>query len=60
MKLVDLELELVHETEKAVLLSDGDNEQWVPKSLCEIEEKQGSNVVIATMKENLAIEKGFV
>ncbi len=30
---VDLELEFIHQTELAYLLTDGDSEEWVAKSL---------------------------
>lgn len=60
-KLVDLTLHLHHKTEKAILVSDGgdkDDAIWVPLSQCEVEYKKG-NVVIVTMPEWLAVEKGL-
>ena len=60
--LVDLELYLHHETEKAVLVSDaGDREKavWLPKSVIEIWERSRS-VISVTVPEQLAIEKGLV
>lgn len=32
-ELIDLDLEVVHSTQDAILLSDGDTEDWVPWSL---------------------------
>lgn len=60
--LVDLTMQLHHETAKAVLVSDdGDKTKavWVPLSQCEVEPK-GKGIVIVTMPEWLAIEKGLV
>lgn len=64
-KLVDVEAELRHETEKAYLIYDGREENfegekrelrtWVPKSKVEYDGKQ-----IFTMPEWLALEKGFI
>jgi hypothetical protein len=66
--LVDLTLQLHHETwpgiadHGAVLVSDdGDKRKavWLPKSAVEIERKPKA-IVIVTMPERLAIEKGLV
>jgi hypothetical protein len=35
VEMVDIEAEVIHETERAWLLSDGDHEAWVPKSQVE-------------------------
>lgn len=53
--LVDLELTLIHETEKAFLLSDGKKKVWVPKSVVENNE-DGT----FTMPQSWAEEKGLV
>jgi hypothetical protein len=53
-ELVDIAVELRHETLKAYLIYDGEVEVWVPKSLVEIERAPDSNVVVATMPEWLA------
>lgn len=62
MKLVDLELQLHYETEKAFLLGDGSQDddgkyikKWVPKSNVE-----NNNDGTFTMPEWLAIEEGWV
>ncbi len=60
--IIDLELWRHHETEKAILVSDdGEREKavWLPKSAVEVEEK-GNSIVIVTLPEPLAIEKGLV
>ncbi len=57
---VELELELVHQTDSAYLLSDGDVEEWIPKSLVSsMEDGDEENMVIVTMPEWLATEKGL-
>lgn len=62
--LIDIEVHLHHQTDKAVLVSidgDSDKAEWVPKSRCEIEEiSQNSVVQVITLEEELAIEKGLV
>lgn len=58
----ELCLDIIHETEMAYLLDDGDIREWVPKSLLEWEghsPKPGDTVVFK-MPENIAEEKGFV
>lgn len=62
MKLVDLELQLHHETEKAFLLGDESKDEdgkfvkkWVPKSTVERND-DGT----FTMPEWLAIEEGWI
>lgn len=60
--LIDVTMQLHHETPKAVLVSDdGDKERavWLPLSQCEIERKS-NGIVIVTMPEWLATEKGLV
>jgi len=51
------------ETSKAILISDdGDREKavWVPKLHCEIAPGKRSEIVIVTMPEWLALEKGLI
>jgi hypothetical protein len=54
-ELVDIEAELRHETDKALLLWDGERQAWVPKSYVE---DNGDGTF--TMPEWLAHQKGFV
>jgi hypothetical protein len=60
--LTELELQLHHETDRAILVSDdGDaaNGCWLEKSVVEFE-KKGNWRVIVTLPEWLAIERGLV
>ena len=60
--LIDLEMLLHHETEKAILVSDDGDEKkavWIPKSGCEFERKDGSFVTV-TMPEWRALDKGLI
>lgn len=60
--LLDLTVQLHHETERAVLVSDDGNRQaavWLPKASIEIEMKP-KGVAIVTLPEWLAIAKGLV
>lgn len=48
------------ETDKAILLDDGDHMSWIPKSQIEFNEDVDHLKIIAvTMPEWLAIDKGF-
>ena len=60
--LIDLEMLLHHETEKAILISDDGDEKhavWIPKSACEFERKDASLVTV-TMPEWQALDKGLI
>jgi mannose-6-phosphate isomerase-like protein (cupin superfamily) len=54
--LVDIGVELKHETDRAWLVFDGAKEVWVPKSQAELSEDQKT----LTMPEWLAMDKGFI
>ena len=67
MRLIDIEVWLQHETEKAVLVDHGGKEKvWLPKSRIEMElcddqkytRKHGRYTI--TLPERLAIEKEMV
>lgn len=60
--LIDLEMSLHHETERAILVSDDGerkNAVWLPKSQCEFEETS-PGIVKVTLSERTATEKGLV
>jgi hypothetical protein len=60
--LLDLTVQLHHETAKAILVSDdGDKEHavWLPLSQCEVERKAGG-IIVVTLPEWLATDKGLV
>lgn len=54
-KLTDVAAELVRQTEKALLISDGVTEAWVPKS--QVEDNRDGTF---TMPEWLAKERGLI
>jgi hypothetical protein len=54
-KLFDFAAELKHETENAFLVTDGDKDYWLPKSMTE---DNGDGTW--TIPEWIAIEKGIV
>lgn len=61
MKLHDLECELIHETDAAVLVTvDGEHKAWLPKSAVEVERKPGSNMVIVSAPESLLVDKELI
>jgi len=51
--------QIVRETDKAILFTDGGEPQWLPRSRVTVEEGRGG-VVSVFMPEWLAKEKGFV
>jgi hypothetical protein len=57
-RLIDMELEVRHVTERGVLVSDGEKEVWLPLSQVEINKETETTVV--TMPEWLAIEKELI
>lgn len=62
MKLIDLTMQMHHQTADAVLVSDDGNSKkavWLPKSQVEIEIVRG-DIVEVTMPEWLAEEKGLI
>lgn len=60
--LVDLSVQLLHETEKAYLVTDSTPEKgvWIPKSQCELEKSSVGGVWTITMPEWLAHDKGLI
>lgn len=58
--LIDLVVELRHETEKAVLVSDGGDAVWFPKSQCEIARSDDGRSHVLTCPRRLAEEKGLL
>lgn len=60
--LTDIDVALVHETPDAFLVKwDPDREPvWLPKSQCEFEATEASDIGILTLPERLAEEKGML
>ena len=52
--LVDVEVKLVHQTDFAYLVDNGDVKVWIPKLACELYDG------VITLEEKLAIDKGLV
>lgn len=59
---LDIELQIMHKTGAAVLLSDGDTEEWVPKSAIHNwdEDWEPGDTVSMDVSLWLLEEKGFV
>lgn len=57
-ELTTITVQLVYETEKAVLVNDGTKQVWIPKAQCEIE--QYGAVYELTLPVRVAEEKGLV
>lgn len=61
--LISIDVEVVHRTEKAVLVHTGINERavWLPLSLVEIEPNGAfDGIDTLTLPEPLALEKGMI
>jgi hypothetical protein len=60
--LVDIEVEIRAETEKAVQVFDGQDTVWLPKSQVEIERPRPGHTAptIVTLPEWLAQDKGLI
>jgi hypothetical protein len=61
--LIDITVSVIHETEKAVLISETgekDKSVWLPKSLIEIEGTSKAGIIIVTIPEQLAIDKKLI
>jgi hypothetical protein len=56
--LIDLAVEIRHETARAFLVHDGHRDVWIPKSQCEVTETSGPSVI--TLPEWLAKDKGLI
>lgn len=59
-KLVDIEVEVIDEREKAWRVHDGKKAVWVPKSEVEIEITRGDRYGVLTLPEWLAMEKELI
>jgi len=62
--LVDIEMQLHHQTWDAILASDDgerENAVWIPKSQVEyVFKDEAKKIIIVTMPSRLAIDKGLV
>lgn len=60
--LIDIDVEVVHRTEKAVLVHTGDKSKavWIPLSQCELEPSGFGGVETLTLPEPLALDKGLI
>lgn len=58
--IIDLTVELRRETEKAVLVTDGGDAVWLPRSQIEIDLTDDGKAHVVTLPEWLASEKGLL
>jgi hypothetical protein len=61
--LIDLAVEIRHETAKAFLVHDGHRDVWIPKSQCEVSYDESGlhkSVTILTLPEWLAKAKELI
>lgn len=59
---IDITVQRLHETEKAVLVTDSVPEKgvWLAKSMIEIEPSEVGGLFTVTLPEWLALEKGLI
>lgn len=60
--LIDVDVQVLHETAQAVLVTDGSPEEgvWFPKSQVELSETGVGDIVTLTCPEWLARDKGLI
>ena len=58
--MIEITLEVHHETDEAYLVSDGDEREWIPKSQVKVLAEIDVDYVEVEMPEWLAKEKGFI
>mgnify|MGYP003560210402 CR=1 FL=1 len=60
--IIDIDVEVVHRTEKAVLVHTGDKSKavWLPLSQIEIEPSFFGGIETVTLPEALALDKGLI
>ena len=60
--LVDIDVQVLHETEKAALVTVDvpDNGVWLPKSQIELSETGIGGIMTMTLPEWLALDKGLI
>lgn len=60
--LIDITVHLLHETDRAVLVTDSTPEQgvWLPRSQIEIEPSDRGGLHVVTLPEWLAMERGLI
>lgn len=59
---IDVTVQRLHETDKAVLVTDSvpENGVWLAKSMIEIEPSEVGGLLTVTLPEWLALEKGLI
>ena len=59
---IDITVQVLHEAENAVRVTDGTpgKSVWLPKSQIEIEKADTGNLHVLTLPEWLALEKGLI
>lgn len=60
--IIDIDVQVLHETEKAVLVTDSvpENGVWLPRSKIEIEPTGFGGIYTVTLPEWLALDKGLI
>ncbi len=57
---IEITVDILRETDAAILVSDGDREVWLPKSQIEYSGDPGDESVCVEIPEWLAEEKGLI
>lgn len=58
---IDVDIELIRETEKAVLVTDGDKDVWLPKSRISLpKDREEGGTYTIQVETWLAMEKGLI
>ncbi len=63
-KYAEIDCTIVWETQRALLIDDGDNECWVPKSMCDLANASGKveigSTITLPISYGIAKSKGLV
>ena len=58
---LEFEIEIIRETDKAILISDGTAQEWIPKSQLEDDpDRRNNGLYLIIIPEWLAIDKGLI
>lgn len=58
--IIEIAVEVLHETDQAILVTDGNVEEWIPKSLIEDQVGDGMEIETIFIPEYIALDKGLI
>lgn len=58
--MIEISVTLVHKTERAILVEDGDQEVWLPKSQIKFDAANAGETISVELPEWLAMKNGLI